>query len=103
MPKIKFETTSALTPKDTFGKIKSFFTSDVDLRKLDPNYQCQFDDTKLAGTAKGSKFDAAVSVHPDNTGSRVQIEINIPLMLSPFKGFVEKTVQQKLGALISKA
>jgi hypothetical protein len=103
MPKIKFETTSAYPAKETFDKIKSFFTSDVDLRKLDPNYQCQFDESKFSGTAKGSKFDASVSVHPDSPGSKVQIEISIPLLLSPFKGFVEKTVQQKLGALISKA
>lgn len=100
MPKLKFEVQTQLAPKETFGKIKEFFANDRDLRKLDSNYQCQFDETRLSGTAKGSKFDAAVAVHPEVSGSRVNIEINIPLMLMPFKGMVEKTVQDKLTKLI---
>ncbi|HEX4922995.1 MAG TPA: polyhydroxyalkanoic acid system family protein [Bdellovibrionales bacterium] len=100
MPKLKFDVETQLAPKDTFTKIKEFFSNDRDLRKLDSNYQCQFDEGRMTGTAKGSKFEAAVAVHAATAGSRVQIEINLPLMLTPFKGMVEKTVQEKLNKLI---
>jgi hypothetical protein len=100
MPKINIATSTKLTPQDAFGKIKEFFAHDRDLRKFDSNYQCQFDDSRLTGRAKGTKFDAEVSVHADPGGSKIDIAINIPLMLSPFKGFVEKTIQDKIRALI---
>jgi hypothetical protein len=100
MAKIKIEKTSSLSPKDAFGKIKEFFSNDHDLRKLDSNYKCQFDDNLMAGTAKGSKFEAAMSVLPQAGGSKIQVEVSLPLMLTPFKGFVEKTIQDKLGTLI---
>jgi len=100
MPKINIETNTKLNPKDAFGKIKEFFSHDQDLRKLDSNYQCQFDDNALSGTAKGSKFNAQMSVHPDAGGSKIKLQIDLPLLLTPIKGYVEKTVQQKLGTLI---
>ncbi len=100
MPKITVDKKTQLEPKLAFEKIKEFFTNDRDLRKLDSNYQCQFNESALSGTAKGQKFQAEMSVSSDGAGSRVQVEINLPLMLTPFKGFVEKTVKEKLSALI---
>lgn len=100
MPKITVDKKTALEPKEAFEKIKEFFNNDRDLRKLDSNYQCQFNESALSGSAKGQKFQAEMSVASEGGGSRIKVEINLPLMLTPFKGYVEKTVQEKLSALI---
>jgi hypothetical protein len=100
MPKITVDKKTTLEPKAAFEKIKEFFNNDRDLRKLDSNYQCQFNESALTGTAKGQKFQAEMNVRSEGTGSRIQVEISLPLMLTPFKGYVEKTVHDKLNALI---
>ncbi|MEQ1876415.1 MAG: polyhydroxyalkanoic acid system family protein [Bdellovibrionia bacterium] len=100
MPKITIDRKTALDPKAAFGKIKEFFSTDRDLRKLDSNYQCQFDETGLSGSAKGQKFQAEMSVRAEAGGSRIQVEITLPMLLTPLKGMVEKTVNEKLNALI---
>lgn len=100
MPKISIEKTSNLTPQDTFSKIRSFLSDDKDLRKLDANYQCQFDEKALTGTAKGKQFEAKLKVD-SGSSTKVTLEISLPLLLSPFKGFVEKTLRQKLDSVLS--
>jgi len=99
MPKISIETTSSLSPQDTYTKIKAILADDKDLRKLDSNYKCQFDDGTLSGTAKGKQFEANLKV-AKGSSTQVTIEVSLPLLLSPFKGYVEKTLRQKLNSVL---
>src|SRR5262245_29479446 len=99
MPKISIEKTSSLSPEETFSKIKTFLTDDKDLRKLDSNYQCQFDEKSLTGSAKGKQFEAKLKV-ASGSKTRVSLEISLPLLLTPFKGMVEKTLTHKLDSLL---
>lgn len=100
MPKFKVEKTTSLNAKDSFDKIKTFLSSDPDLKTLDSSYQCQFQDDKLAGSAKGQKFNAEMQVSEEGDNSKVSITVDLPLMLMPFKGLVENTLNKKLDKLL---
>lgn len=97
MPKINIEKTSTKTPQESFQAIKSMLSDDPDLRKLDRNYKCDFDETTLSGKAKGDKFEAKLVV----AGGKIQLEVQIPLMLTPFKGMIETTLTKKLDKALS--
>lgn len=101
MPKIKVESQSKHSPEETFKKIKNLLENDSELRKMDSNYKCEFNEQKLSGIAKGSKFEAGMQVTAQNAGSRVEIEVNLPLMLTPVKGIVQSTLQKKLDAALA--
>ncbi|MBX9769526.1 MAG: polyhydroxyalkanoic acid system family protein, partial [Bdellovibrionales bacterium] len=96
-PKINIEKTSTKTPQESFQAIKTMLSYDPDLRKLDSSYKCEFDETSLSGKAKGEKFEAKLLV----AGGRIQLEVQIPLMLTPFKGMIETTLTKKLEKALS--
>lgn len=101
MPKFTIEHSSSHSAKEAFEKIKSFMTSDEDVRRFDSKMQCQFDDGTLNGSVKGSQFKADVSVLSQGTGSKIQIIVDLPMLLSPFKGKVQETLQRKLSKYLA--
>ncbi len=101
MPKVKVESQSKHSPEETFKKIRSLLENDRDLRKMDPNYTCQFNEQSKTGTAKGGQFTAEMKVSPKTGGSAVEIEVSLPLMLTPVKGIVQSTLQKKLESALA--
>ena len=99
MPKISISHSFDIAPEKAYEKVKTFLDSDIDLRKLDPNYQCHFDDSNLSGHAKGGRFQAELLVTPIDSGSQVNLTIKLPLFAAPFKAMVEKIVRSKLNRL----
>ncbi len=100
MPKISVQKSIATDPQEAFQKLKTFLASDPDLKRMDSSYQCQFQDDKMTGTAKGNKFNAKLSVKPEGANAHVEILVEIPLMMTPFKGIVESTLQNKLSKIL---
>jgi hypothetical protein len=100
MPKFKVAKTSNMKPKDSFDKIKQFLSADPDLKMLDSSYKCQFEDDKMSGVAKGQKFNAQMQVTTAGDQSLVEITVDLPLLLMPFKGLVENTLNKKLDKLL---
>jgi hypothetical protein len=96
MPKIQVAHNSSLPPTDAFEKIKEFFATDSTLQKLDSNVKAQYDDKTRKGAIKGSQFKADVSVEASGAGSKISVVIDLPLLLTPFKGKVEETLHKKL-------
>lgn len=101
MPKVKAEKSTNQSAQETFNKIKHMLESDKDLRKFDPNLACTFNEANMTGTAKGSQFKADMKVTSAGGGSRVEIEVDLPLMLTPLKGVVQSTLQKKLDSVLS--
>ena len=101
MPKINIEHHSSVTAPEAMTRIKNFFESDQDLKKLDGQIQCQFDTKSMMGKVKGSQFKADVTVKPEGASSHISIVVDLPLLLSPFKGKVEETVKKKLSQLLA--
>lgn len=101
MPKFTVETKSKHSPQETYQKIKSLLESDKDLRKMDSSYVCNFNDSAMSGTAKGSKFEAAMRISPAGSGSNVAIDVSLPMMLGMLKGVVQSTLEKKLEHTLS--
>ncbi len=100
MPKIIVQKSVNKAAQETFEKLKTFLSSDPDLKRMDSSYQCQFQDEQMTGTAKGTKFNALLNVKQNGTNSDIEIQIDLPLMMTPFKGVVESTIQNKLNKLL---
>lgn len=96
MPKFKVESKSKYSAQETYQKIKSLLENDKDLRKMDSSYACNFNDSQMSGTAKGSKFEAAMKIVGAGGGSNVEIDVSLSMMLTPLKGVVQSTLQKKL-------
>lgn len=97
MPKVNIEHECALDDKSCLTKIKSFFEQDQDLKKLDPKISVNFDKNTGAGKVTGSQFKADILVKPMADGSKVTVVVDLPLLLSPFKGKVQEMIQKKLA------
>ena len=97
MPKIKIEKSTPMPAAEAFQRVKLMMLNDGDLKRMDPSCQFEFNDTACKGTGKGKMFSANVSV---STSGQVVIEVDLPLMLTPAKGMVEKTLERKLKAAL---
>jgi hypothetical protein len=101
MPKVKVESQSKHSAEETFKKIRALLESDRDLRKMDSGYVCEFNEKGLTGSAKGSKFEADMRVTAKGTGSQVEIDVSLPLLLTPVKGIVQSTLQKKIESALA--
>jgi hypothetical protein len=101
MPKFTVEHTCSLPAPDALSKIKTFFETDQDIRRIDPKIQCQFVESDMKGNVTGSQFKAEVKVKADGGGSKVSVMIDLPLLLTPFKGKVEETIKKKLSKYLA--
>jgi hypothetical protein len=86
MPKVTVSCQSNCSTEEAFSRVRKVLENDQDLRKLDAQYKCQFDETKLTGQANGKHFKAQMSIAGKD----------LPLALSLAKGLVQKTLQRKL-------
>lgn len=101
MPKFKVEISSKHSPNDTYNKIKNVLENDKDLRKMDSSYKCEFNDSAMSGRAKGSQFEANMTVKSVGSGAKVEVEVSLPMLLTPLKGVVQSTLQKKLESALS--
>ncbi len=101
MPKVSIDHNTQMTAADAFNKIKTFFETDQDIRRFDSNMKCEFTDAKLTGKAHGSQFKADIAVVANGTGSTIKVVVDLPLLLAPFKGKVQETIQRKLGKYLA--
>lgn len=101
MPKVNINVNSSHSAQDTFAKIKGLFETDPELKKLDPSLTCDFNDQALNGVAKGSRFSANLAVSEQGDQSSVQVDVDLPFILSPLKGQIKSQVEKKLSALLS--
>ena len=101
MPKFKVECDSKHSSAETFGKVKSFLDNDAEIKKLDPSVKITYNESQMTGSAKGSKFDAEIKVLGKGSGAQVEIEVSLPMLLTPIKGMVQASIQKKLSTALS--
>ncbi|HAG91278.1 MAG TPA: hypothetical protein DCL41_05370 [Bdellovibrionales bacterium] len=101
MPTIKIQKSTSQQPADAFKKISQLFEHDSELRKLDPKYVCEFNDSQLTGSAIGSQFKANMKIQPEASGSNVEITVELPFHLGLVKGIVSNTLEKKLDEALS--
>ena len=100
MPTIEFNESTQKNAQEVYKSIKVLLETDSDLRKLDSSYECQFDDSEMSGTAKGKKFEANLSVLSSQC-TEISLTIKLPLLLTPFKGMIEKIIRKKLDLIVT--
>lgn len=101
MPKISVDHQSSKSAPEALATIQKFFETDPDLRRLDPKLSCQFSESTLSGKVNGSQFKADIKVKSEGLGSSVSVIVDLPLLLTPFKGKVEETLKKKLSKYLA--
>lgn len=101
MPKVNIEYASPLAAAQTFEKVKNLLSTDESIRKIDSNIQCVFNDSKMSGDIKGSKFNAQMTVQEAGEKSNVSIVVDLPMLLGAFKGQVKATIEKKLTKILA--
>ena len=96
MPKFTVEHQSNSNPQDTFVRLKDFFTKTNEMKKFDPKVECTFNDATQTCHIKGSQFKADVNIQTATAGSKVNVIVDLPLLLSPFKGKVQDELTKML-------
>ncbi len=97
VPKVSVDHTTNLSLDDAFSKIKTFFETDQDIRRLDSKIKCDFSADSKSGKVIGSQFKANVTVKEHNQGSIISVVVDLPLLLAPFKSKVQETIEKKLA------
>ena len=94
MPKVQIAHNSTLQAPEAYTKLKAFFDQDETLKKLDSKMTATYDDKSMTGQVKGSQFKADVSVVSQDKGSQIKVVVDLPLLLTPFKGKIEETLKK---------
>ena len=97
MPKFDVEHQSAKSAQEAFEQFKKYMNSANDMQKLDANIKCSFNDEKLTAVLKGSQFKADVLVSANSGGSTVKVSVDIPFILTPFKGKIQESLLKQFA------
>ncbi|MFP5518568.1 MAG: polyhydroxyalkanoic acid system family protein [Bdellovibrionia bacterium] len=98
MPKFTVDHETKFNDADAFAKIKEFLGKDDGIRRFDPKMNCDFNESNKTCQIKGSQFKADLQVAKlGNGGSKVSVTVDLPLMLTPFKGKVQETLLKQLS------
>ncbi len=101
MPKVAVESQTPLAADEAFRRLQTLLESDADLKKLDPSCSFQFNPGQRKGQAQAKMFKATLAVSEHGTGSKVVVEVDLPLMLTPAKGMVQATLERKIGKALA--
>ena len=100
MFKVTIDIDSKYSAPETFTKIKSLFGENSEIKKFDPQMTCTFDEAAYSAVAKGSKVNADMKVAAQGSGSTVSVSVDVPFLLSAFKGQIKSTIEKKLAVLL---
>lgn len=102
MPKFNFEFPAPIDPQSAFDKLKSFLNSENNFKKFDPKLSCTFDETAKKCLLNGSQFKASILVQPAVDKSHIQIEVEVPLALTLFKGKIKEEIEKAFKKVLGE-
>ncbi|MCO5144506.1 MAG: polyhydroxyalkanoic acid system family protein [Oligoflexia bacterium] len=94
MPKVNVKREIDGDKKKVFQAVKTYLTGRDTLKKLGANID--WDTKSCTGEIEGSNFSGNICVNEKSGKSLVEIEIDLPLLLSPFKGKVKEELEKHL-------
>lgn len=97
MPKFTIDHPTSLDAPTAYAKIKEFMGKDEGVRRFDPKAQCDFNDHQHSCQIKGAQFKADMQVVANGAGAKVSVTVDLPLMLTPFKGKVQEALLKQLS------
>lgn len=97
MPKFTVDHKTQQDASQAFETIKTLLSKENELKRFDANAQINFDDAGKSASIKGSQFKAEMKVNSAGPGSQVVVTVDLPFLLTPFKGKVTETIQKMLS------
>lgn len=103
MPKVKIQKTLAVQAEKLFAAVQEVLTNDKELKALEPKLSIGPQETSgdsLSAKVSGSRIEGSFCVSPKGDGSIIDIDLKLPLMMAPFKGLVQKKIEEKLEKIV---
>jgi len=95
MPQVKVKQEIAGEKKKVFTAVKKYLEGKDTLGKL--GAEIEWDEKACTAAIEASNFKGAINVAEKSGKSTVEITIDLPLLLTPFKGKVEEELKKHLG------
>ncbi|MEK6774356.1 MAG: polyhydroxyalkanoic acid system family protein [Bdellovibrionota bacterium] len=100
MPKFTIDHKTSHAAPEAYKKMKEVLGSG-EMNKFDSKIQCEFNDSQHLCQVKGSQFKADLQVKALEQGSQVSITVDLPFLLTPFKGKVQEGLVKMLNKHLS--
>ena len=102
MPKFKFNIPAPADSATAYSKVQKLLKGENDFKKFDPKVSCTFDDDAKSCSVNGSQFKANLSVvEKDKKSSTIDVEVELPLALSLFKGKIQEALEKNVKKIFS--
>ena len=98
MPKVQVKREIAGDKKKVFSAVKEYLEGRETLKKLGATLE--WGNKACSADIEASNFKGALSVTEKGGKSTVEISIDLPLLLTPFKGKVEEELRKHLGRVV---
>ena len=95
MPQVKVKREIAGEKKKVYAAVKKYLEGRDTMKKLGASID--WDDKAQKAVIEGSSFSGAIDISEKSGKALVQIVIDLPLLLTPFKGKVEEELTKHLG------
>lgn len=95
MPKVQVKREISGEKKKVYGAVKEYLEGRDTLKKL--GAEMDWNDKTCSADIEASNFKGNLSVTEKSGKSLVEISIDLPLLLTPFKGKVEEELKKHLG------
>lgn len=95
MPKVQVKREITGEKKKVYTAVKAYLEGRDTLKKLGATMD--WDDKGCAAEIEASNFNGKIAVTEKSGKSLVEISIDLPLLLTPFKGKVQEELEKHLG------
>lgn len=95
MPQVKVKQEIEGKKEKVFQAVKKYLEGRETLSKLGATIH--WDEKSCTGEIEASNFKGGLAVNEKSGKSLVEISIDLPLLLTPFKGKVEEELKKHLG------
>jgi hypothetical protein len=95
MPQVKVSREIEGEKKKVYAAVKKYLDGRDTMKKLGASID--WDDKGCSGQIEAAQFSGSLSVEADAKKSTVQIVVDLPLLLTPFKGKVEEELKKHLS------
>lgn len=102
MPKVKIQKSFSVSPDQLYTAVKEVLTTDKELKALEPSLKINEQSAKdpIKADVNGSRVEGFFEITSEGEkSSRIDINLKLPLILSPFKGLVQKKIEDKLNKI----
>jgi ribosome-associated toxin RatA of RatAB toxin-antitoxin module len=102
MPKVKIQKTISVQAEKLFEAVQDVLKNDKEIKALEPKLEVHGEKVTsdlITAQVSGSRVEGDFKITPDGESSTIDIELRLPITLTPFKGLVQKKIEEKLSKI----